>query len=74
MLKKDIKLNDTLYWNTTGAYNSKISLKCKVIDIGKIWIWVHVTGYLSYNNLMAENLSKQPLNKVTNNLVEKVSE
>ena len=36
MNKKDIKLNEILYWNTTGAYNSKISLKCEVIDIGKI--------------------------------------
>ncbi|MFR8116880.1 MAG: hypothetical protein ACLVAK_07760 [Clostridia bacterium] len=66
MNKKDIKLNETLYWNTTGAYNSKISLKCKVIDIGKIWIWVHVKGCLAYNNLLAENLSKEPLDRVTN--------
>jgi hypothetical protein len=68
MLEKDIKLNDTLYWNTIGAYNSKISLKCEVIDIGKMWIWVHVRGCLAYNNLLAENLSKKPLYKVTNNL------
>ena len=26
MYKKDIKLGDILYWNTTGAYNSDISL------------------------------------------------
>ncbi len=66
MNKKDIKLNDILYWNTTGAYNSNISLKCKVIDIGKLWIWVHIEGYLSYNNLLAGNLSKEPFYKVTN--------
>ena len=72
MKKIDIKLNDTLYWNTTGAYNSKISLKCEVIDIGKIWIWVHVIGCLGYNNLLAGNLSKEPLYKVTNDLLEKV--
>lgn len=66
MNKKDIKLNEILYWNTTGAYNSKISLKCEVIDIGKIWIWVHVKGCLAYNNLLAENLSKEALYKVTN--------
>lgn len=71
MLMRDIKLYDTLYWNTTGAYEQKISLKCKVIDIGKMWIWVHVIGYLSYNNLLAENLSKEPLYKVTNDLLEK---
>lgn len=66
MLKRDIKLNDTLYWNTTGAYNSKISLKCEVIDIGKMWIWVHVICCLDYKNLLAENLSKEPLYKVIN--------
>lgn len=44
MLKKDIKLGSILYWNTTGAYNSKISLKCEVMDVGEIWIWVHVYG------------------------------
>lgn len=74
MKKIDIKLNDTLYWNTTGAYNSKISLKCEVIDIGKIWIWVHVIGCLDYNNLLAGNLSKEPLYKVTNNLLKKGAE
>lgn len=68
MNKKDIKLNDDLYWNTTGAYNSKISLKCKVIDIGKLWIWVHVKGCLTYNNLLSQDLSKEPLYKVTNNI------
>ena len=71
MRKSDIKLSDTLYWNTTGAYNSKISLKCEVSDIGKMWIWVHVIGCLAYNNLLAENLSKEPLYKVTNDLLEK---
>lgn len=35
MLKKDIKIGSILYWNTTGAYNSKISLKCEVMDVGK---------------------------------------
>ena len=66
MYKKDIKLGDILYWNTTGAYNSDISLECEVIDIGKMWIWVHVKGCLAHNNLLAENLSKKPLYKVTN--------
>lgn len=74
MQKRDIKLNDTLYWNTTGAYNSKISLKCEVIDIGMMWIWVHVIDCLAYNNLLAENLSKEPLYKVTNDLLEKASD
>lgn len=66
MYKKDIKLGDILYWNTTGAYNSNMSLVCEVIDIGEMWIQVHVKGYLAYNNLLAENLSKEPLYKVTN--------
>lgn len=65
MLKKDIKIGDILYWNTTGAFNCKISLECKVIDIGK-WIWVLVNGNLAYNNLLPSQLSKEPLNKVTN--------
>lgn len=38
MYKKDIKLGDILYWNTTGAYNSNMSLVCEVIDIGEMWI------------------------------------
>lgn len=70
MNKEDIKLGDKLYWNTTGAYNTNISLACEVIDIGKMWIWVHVKGYLAYNNLLAENLSKKPLYKVTNKNLE----
>ena len=66
MNKRNIKLGDALYWNKTGAYNTNISLQCEVIDIGEIWIWVHVNGCLAYNNLVPENLSKEPLYKVTN--------
>jgi hypothetical protein len=65
MLKKDIKIGDILYWNTTGAFNIKISLECKVVDIGK-WIWVLVNRNLAYNNLLPSQLSKEPLNIVTN--------
>lgn len=65
MLKKDIKIGDILYWNTTGAFNCKISLQCKVVDIGK-WIWILANGNLAYNNLLASELSKEPLYKVTN--------
>lgn len=65
MNKKDIKIGDILYWNTTGAFNSKISLECKVIDIGK-WIWVLANGNLAYNNLLPSQLSKEPLYMVTN--------
>ena len=65
MLKKDIKIGDTLYWNTTGAFESKISLECKVIDIGK-WIWVLAKGNLAYNNLLPNQLSNEPLYMVTN--------
>lgn len=67
MFKKDIKLGSILYWNTTGVNNSKISLKCEVIDVGKIWIWVRVYGCLAYNNLSISDLGTKPLNKVTNN-------
>lgn len=66
MNKRDIKLGDVLYWNTTGAYNTKISLECLVIDIGEIWIWVNVYGCLAYNHLLSEDLTKEPLYKVTN--------
>jgi hypothetical protein len=65
MLKKDIKIGDTLYWNTTGAFESKISLECKVIDKGK-WIWVLINGNLGYTNVLSSQLSKEPLYKVTN--------
>lgn len=66
MNKKDIQLKDALYWNTTGAFNSNVSLKCEVVDIGKKYIWVYVIGNLAYNNLLASNLSRKPLHKVTN--------
>lgn len=36
MNKRNIKLGDALYWNTTGAYNTNISLQCEVIDIEEI--------------------------------------
>lgn len=70
MNKKDINIGDILYWNTTGAFEMKISLKCKVVDIGKQWIWVQVFGNLAYNNLLVGNLTKEPLHKVTNNKFE----
>ncbi len=69
MNKRDIKLGDVLFWNTTGAYNTKISLECQVIDIGEIWIWVNVYGCLAYNNLLSKDLTKKPLYKVTNKKV-----
>lgn len=70
MNKKDIKIGDTLYWNTTGAFGINISLQYKVIDIGR-WIWVHVNGNLAFNNLLQSQLSKEPLYKVTNKKVSK---
>lgn len=65
MYKKDIKIGDILYWNTSGAYKTPISLICRVVDKGE-FIWVHVFGNLSYNNLKASQLSLEPLYKVTN--------
>ena len=67
MKKKDINIGDIVYWNTTGAFERKISLKCKVVDIGKQWIWVQVFGFLACNNLLARNLTKEPLYKIKNN-------
>lgn len=69
MDKKDINIGDIIYWNTTGAFESKISLKCKVVDIGKRWIWVNVIGCLAYQNLLSVNVSKEPLYKVTNDRI-----
>lgn len=66
MNKKDIKIGDTVYWNTTGAFGSNISLKSKVVDIGKNWIWILVNGCLAYQNLLSANISEKPLYKVTN--------
>ena len=61
-----IDIGDILYFNTTGAFKSKISLKCEVIDIGRMWIWIHIKGCLAYNNVLEKDLSKKPLYKVTN--------
>ena len=61
-----IDIGDILYFNTTGAFKSKISLKCEVIDIGKMWIWIHIKGCLAYNNVLEKDLSKKPLYKVAN--------
>ena len=66
MNKKDIKIGDVVYWNTTGAFKSQISLKGKVIDIGKKWIWVNINGNLAYNNLSQSQITKEPLSIVTN--------
>lgn len=67
MDKKEIKLCDRLYWNTTGAYNTNISLKCTVLDIGVLYIWIQVDGNLSPTPVHYTRLSKEPLYKVTNN-------
>ena len=67
MNKEDIKIDDILYWNTKGAYQSDISLKCKVLDIGNKYIWVMVNGNLSPTPIDPSKLSKEPLYKVTNN-------
>lgn len=66
MNKKDIKIGDILYWNTKGAFQTDISLKCKVFDIGKDYIWVLVNGNIGHTPITASKLSKEPLYKVTN--------
>ena len=67
MNKKDIRIGDILYWNTTGAYQSQISLKCKVLDIGKRFIWVLVYGNLGPTPVEINDISIEPKYKVTNN-------
>ena len=66
MNKKDIKIGDILYWNTTGAYNSNISLKCEVIDIGEKYIWILVFGNLGPTPVADNTLDIEPLYEVTN--------
>ena len=66
MLKKDIEPGKKLYWNKIEADGSRISLKCKVIDVGKIWTWVNVYGCMTYSNLSINELSVKPLYTVIN--------
>lgn len=66
MNKNDIKIGDILYWNTTGAYNTKISLRCNVLDKGEVYIWVMIYGNLSPTPVKQNNLSEKPLYAVTN--------
>lgn len=66
MNKSDIHIGDLLYWNTNGAYNTKVSLKCKALDIGKRFIWIMVFGNLSPTPAELNDISKDPLYKVTN--------
>lgn len=66
MNKQDIKIGDILYWNTTGANQINISLKCRVFDIGKDYIWVLVNGNIGHTPIDPSKLSKEPLYKVTN--------
>ena len=66
MNKKDIRIGDVLYWNTTGAYKSQISLKCKVLDVGKKFIWILVYGNLGPTPVEIDDISVEPKYKVTN--------
>lgn len=66
MNKKDVKIDDVVYWNTTGAYQVKISLKCKVLDIGKKFIWILVYGNLGPTPVKLNEISTEPLSIVTN--------
>ena len=66
MNKNVIIIGQELYYNTTGANNSKISLLCKVIDIGQTYIWILIYGNLGFNNVLNWDLSIEPKYKVTN--------
>lgn len=66
MQKEDLSIGQELYYNTTGAYNTNISLLCHVIDIGQTYIWVLIYGNLGFNNVMINDLSAEPKYKVTN--------
>ena len=66
MNKSVIKIGDRLYWNTTGAYNSEISLICTIVDIGQHFIWIMVDGNLSPTPVHDYDLSEKAWYKVTN--------
>ena len=66
MQKEDLSIGQELYYNTTGAYNTNISLLCRVIDIGQTYIWVLIYGNLGFNNIMINDLTLEPKYKVTN--------
>lgn len=67
MNKEEIKLYDYYYYNTTGAYNKSISLRCRVIDIGVNFIWVLCDGNLGPSFVKPSELSIQAKFKITNN-------
>ena len=67
MNKKDIKIDDEIYWNTKGAFETDISLKAVVMDKGEKYIWILVYGNLGPTPISdISQLSKEPLFKVTN--------
>ena len=66
MQKEDLSIGQELYYNTTGAYNTNISLLCRIIVIGQTYIWVLIYGNLCFNNIMINDLSLEPKYKVTN--------
>ena len=72
MNKESIRIGDILYWNTTGAHQSQISLKCKVLDVGKRFIWVLVYGNLGPTSVELNDISIEPIYKVTNNNIKGV--
>ena len=66
MNRQEINIGDILYWNTNGAYGTKISLKCTILDIGQEYIWIMVFGNLSPTPVKENLLSKEPLYKLKN--------
>ena len=66
MNKAEIKIGQTLYYNTTGAYNSKISQICKVVDIGEKFIHILIKGNLGVFPAYESKLSLEPKFKLTN--------
>ena len=40
----NIEIGSDMYWNTTGANNSNISLKCTILDVGVKFIWIMEIG------------------------------
>lgn len=60
------KIDCDMYWNTSGAYNSSISLICRILDVGYKYVWVQIYGNLSPTPVQVSSLTENPLYNVTN--------
>ena len=67
-----IKEKDFLH-EKSQLENYSLSIKCKVIDIGVNFIWIHCQGNLGPTYIKPEQLSKQAKYKIINNDKQKLN-